>query len=160
MNDPYLDEAKRKFYDKALAHIRACGDKFWDLDDNLDNHIDNINRNDNVRTMYSRRGKNRTGFGLESYLTICYTQEIENKIKDEFVPRLNSYFADNKQCSFVTYYNPPRVDIDNEEAAEFLKYIEHPDYWNILNLKLELKGGNSEEHDKFWNLLSGTLSKL
>ncbi len=103
MDDFYLDDSKRKFYSDALAFIRSCEDEFWDLDDNIGGQLDIINGNDNVRTMYSRRGRNRTGFGLESYLTICYTKVVEEKIKYEVEPNLISEFDAKRNCELVIY---------------------------------------------------------
>jgi hypothetical protein len=156
----YLDNRRREFYDAALSHIRACGDERWDLDEGLDGHIDFINVNDKVRTMYSRKGPNQLGSGMESYLYICYTRDVEDKIKNEVVPSLISSFANMRNCDFAFRFEAPQVNLDEGEVSPCQKYIEHRDYWNVFNVKFELKGGNSGQHEEFWSILSTTLSRL
>jgi hypothetical protein len=160
MEDFYLNDEKRKFYDDALAHVRNCDDDFWNLDEALDKHVDVINTNSHVRTMYSRKGRNRLGPGLESYLTICFTKNVEEKIKDEIEVDLKNSFSDKPNCTIVVYHEPPRVEVDDDEAAPYLKYIVDPEYWNVHHIKFEIKGGNSAEHDMFWTILSRKLSEM
>ena len=110
--------------------------------------------------MYSRKGRNRSGFGLESYLKICYTKDVEVQIRTEIEPNMKVAFGSKPSCELVIYYNSPRIQVENKEAASFLKYIEDVNYWNIFHIKFELKGGYADEHDNFWTILSESLSKL
>lgn len=160
MSKQYLNDSNREFYDKAVALIKTCTDDFWPLDDGLEEHIDLINLSQNVRTMYSRRGKNRSGDGLESYLDICYVKETESQIRNLVESVLQSTFAGKHNCKFEFQYKSPRVQIPNEKAPECLKYIEDANYWNIHHIRFELKGGFQDDHTLFWTILSGSLSKL
>lgn len=159
MEDFYLNDQRREFYTKALQLIGNCKNDFWDLDDSISEHLNIINNTPNVRTMYSRRGWNRSGIGLESYLTICYTQTIESQLINDIVPILRVRFLNLKYCEFKFYVERPRIQNEGE-VAPYLEYIAHRDYWNVHHLKLELKGGFNDSHDLFWNMLTELLCKL
>jgi len=160
MEDYYLNDEKRKFYDDALAQIRDCEDDFWNLDETLGKYVDAINANPRVRTMYSRRGRNLLGPGLTSYLTICFSMTVEAKIINEIEVDLKNIFRDKPNCTIIVHHKRPRVDVDNAEAAPYLRYIVDPEYWNIHHITFEICGGNSVEHDLFWTMLSSRLTEV
>ena len=160
MKDFYLSETTREYYSKALAHIRNCGDEFWDLDPDLDKYIDLVNLSPNVRTMYSKRGRGTFGNGLGSYLTVCYAKEVESQILNEINSKLKTTFETKRWCEFLSQLRQPKIEQENDGANPYLQYIVDPNYWNIYNIRFELKGGSSDDHDRFWTILSEELSKL
>src|SRR5687768_7175502 len=106
MDDFYLNDTTRKFYLDALEHIRNCGHEVWGLDAGLGEYLDRINSSPNVRTMYSKRDDG-TSFGhrKDSYLTICYTIEVEPKILVDIESKLKAIFPEKR---FRNYYHCKR----------------------------------------------------
>jgi len=158
MDDLYLDDTKRKFYSVALAHIKNCDHKDWDLDEGLVGYIDKINLNPKIRTMYSKRGR-LLGYGQHSYLVICYIKDAESTLKNEVEPALRLQFRSNLYAFSI---NPefPRIDSETAGADPCLKYIADPSYWNIHRIRYQLKGGGNDDHDRFWNQLKELLSAV
>ena len=158
MDNSFLNSINREYYVKALKFLKDSGNDVWKLDDQVEEHIDRINCNGKVHTMYSKRGR-RLG-DHNSYLTICYIREVEGKIRQVIAPKLNTAFENNHFRKFEIEFRPPRIVPATEGADPCLKYIDDPNYWNIHNVKFELKGGHSQDHETFWTILPDELSNL
>ncbi len=160
MDDSYLNSVKREYYARALELIKSCQSDSWKLDDLVEEHIDRINRNPRVFTMYSKRSPSAFGRNYSSYPTICYIREVEDKIVQEIAPKLTAAFENNDFRKFEIHCRKPRIEVPAEGVGPHLKYINDPNYWNIYNIKFELKGGYSQDHERFWTILPDELSKL
>lgn len=161
----YLDDHRREFYSSALDLIRSCDSEFWSLDRDLDEYIDRINRNSNVRTMYSRNGSAHMNDLLGSYLTICYSENLEPNILNSLVPALKSKFLELEELElgeleFEYTLNEPYKQDSDKDVHPYLKYINHADYWNVYHIRFELRSYFSDHHKFFWDYLSSKLSKL
>lgn len=158
MDDLYLDETKRKFYSDALTHIKNCNNEFWKLNERLVGYLDRVNINPKIRTMYSMRDR-VLGYGQQSYLVICYTQDAESKLKNEVEPTLRQAF---ESYLFELTITPeyPRIENNTTGTDPCLKYIADPNYWNIHRFRYQLRGGGNEDHDRFWNQLTELLTRV
>jgi hypothetical protein len=146
---------------EALQLIRECDNDFWDLDEGLDKHIDQMNSSDSVRTMYSKRGESQFDIGLASYLTICYIKNVEELIHNNICDELTKKFAFRHLCKLEIEFKSPQIENDTSDtAAPYLKYISGGQYWNIYHVKFQLEGGSSADHNEFWSVLTESLSRL
>lgn len=160
MKSHYLNDTNRSYYSDALELIRNCKDEFWNLDPKLGEYIDRINENWNIRTMYSRNGGIKMDSALGSYLTICYSENLEEKILTYVIPNMISRFSEIEDCEFDYSREEPRQQEPYEGVNPYLKYIDHSEYWNVYHIKFELKSYFYKHHDTFWKELTEELIKV
>ncbi|WP_157663344.1 hypothetical protein [Polaribacter sp. SA4-12] len=138
--------------------IRACPNDFWDLDNGIDKYIDLINSNNDIRTMYSFKGNNKFGFGQMSYLIFCYTKSFEKQVLNVIIPKMKNEFGSMEYAELNVYIEKPKLQKKEKDVAPYLRFINHPDYWNINHIKIELMDGNSYEHENLWKVLTKSLT--
>ena len=156
--DPfYLNSEKRDYYSNAWELARNCEDESLRPDD-VEEYIDRINLNGNVCTMLSKKGV--IGSDNNSYLTICYTKDVESKINKEITPRLEKVFMNTYLRTFRIHKQRPQIVAEDKGAHPCLRYINDANYWNVHNIKFELNGGSLSDHETFWTILSNELSAL
>jgi len=154
----YLNNENCKFYSDALKHIQNCKDDFWKIDNHLDQYLLEINKSKSIRTLYSKYGS--SNFGNLSYLRFCYAKELETKIENDLMSMFSSEYK-SKRSKFTFYKDEPKIGYENpKEKHDCLKYISHPEYWNVWNFRIQLDGGNMKFHEKFWERLSEYLKSL
>lgn len=105
----YLNNENRIFYTKAFDHIINCKNEYWGLDEHIIKHLDLINTNDNIRTIYSKRGKYDFGHGLNSYLTVCFTKQTGSKILNKILPVFTAKYKQDKKSDFVYLVEKPKI---------------------------------------------------
>lgn len=159
-DDFYLNDERREFYSNALDLIRSCDSEFWDLDLDLEKYIDSINENSNIRTMYSRNGSAHMNDILGSYLTICYSEQLEQLILNNLIPTLETKFSELEDSEFEFTRKHPRKQVPAENVNPYLKYIDHADYWNVYHIKFEFRSYFSNNHKLFWEQLAKGLNTL
>ena len=162
MNNIYLTDDLKKYYVNSLLEIINCDDEFWNLDNGTEEHLISINQNNNIGTIYSKRGKGLSGKSFHSYLRIVFTKSIERRLIGEVLPTIIKDYnsLDNVKCKFEKIEPYIQAKKESSKNNHGLKCIVDPNYFNIKNILIELKNGNHELHAKFWNDLSCDLSNL
>ena len=157
MHDIYLTEIAKQFYTDALNHVRNCADEFWGLDTGLDKYLDLINSGPHVAPMYSKYGPSSLEGRLISYVIVCYSRDIE-KIIIEDIPKELKQLFDSHEVSLCL--NQPKIQDKKGVTNPCLKYVSHPEYWNVNHFRYELITSEQEHHNVFWEYISNRLSRL
>ena len=85
---------------------------------------------------------------------------MESKIEKDIIPLLQKEFQNERSMSFFYLKRCPHKKDYNEKTPLHLKYINHPEYWNIFSFRLQLDGGHIDRHDKFWKLVTDRLKNI
>jgi hypothetical protein len=150
----YLTAGKKIYYLDALNYIKDCPDKSWRLDDDVEEWLNMINLNQHVCSMYSKRGKNKIGTGMESYLILCYTKHAEIFVTKELPHSLRTLYQNERFCEFNSTITQAYLQNEDENVEAYLKYINDKEYWNVNHVRLQLLGGHPDKHKLFWIRLS------
>jgi len=154
----YLNKEDRILYTEALKHVQSLGN----LDEGVKEHLFSINKNENIRTMYSKRGKlNKGSVYNHSYLHICYSKEVEDLLESKLKPLLIDRYHQKEYRSTKLNFLPgtPHRCGDEDGGPEW-EYVRTPGYWDIKYFNIELVMGTDDLHESFWNELSQELSKI
>ena len=161
MKKIYLNEKLKEYYSDSLLESIECSNEFWDLDDGLENHLLSINKSENIRTIYSKRGTDLANNLFESYLVFGYTKKIEKKLLDKIIPKiLTNYNIGRSNCSLNLIEPHKQPEREKNEHNNGMRCITESDYFNINQIRITLKDKSYDLHDKFWKDLNKTLSKL
>lgn len=140
---------------KALSHAINV-DK--ELDDEVLPFLEVMNRNQSLHTMLSKLGgKGRAfrnpdkGFRQHSYLKFCYTENVKPSI-DQFFDKLKAKWEVKEATHFDSWNGTP---YRQPEPNPFHPFLDHPEYWNVEHLIVELGNGDKKKHFEFWDDLSG-----
>lgn len=157
MNRIYLDDKLLQYYKEAL--IQEIDNK--SIDDDIEENLLKISNSQNIRPVFSKRGKDMLGRNLASYLMIGFTSNVDKSLFNNIIP----YFESNYnltwkyecKCFEVPPYTNPKMEIT--DANKGSKWLTDSDYFNISKIRFDLNGGTIELHNKFWMDLSDYLSK-
>lgn len=158
----YLDETRKKIYMSDFNNLLNCEMEFWRLDENLKDALVNINTNKYVQTLYSKRHNRNDFTDKESYLKICYCQEIELKLLRIVVPDLVLSF--NQRPETILYYDFsfPQENGNYAENSNNLGFActDNKDYFRINHISIYLNSPDLNIHDDFWKYLENKLVNL
>ncbi|WMI66827.1 hypothetical protein RBH94_06595 [Aestuariibaculum sp. YM273] len=155
MNKIYLDENLKNYYTNCLLEEI----KLENIDKGIEDYLLLICKNNSIRPIFSKKG---IDFGKHySYLKISYSKHSEDTILKKVIPYFETEYSDNRYkcvcCEIKPYIQTKRkVTIENEGS----KWLVDSNYFNISQIRFELKGGSEDLHEKFWSELSLQLSEL
>lgn len=161
MTEIYLTaDLKRYLMNDFNTNVLKEANSFWKLDDGVKDFLIQINSNNNIQSLYSK--KHQGGFGLSdnSYLQFAYSKEIELKIFREVIPYFLILFNKVDESKFTYSFHPPEVSDDNTSREIKLGCLNDKNYFNVNSLKFELETYDSKVHDQFWITLGGFFTKI
>ena len=122
---------------------------FWSIESGITTHLNKINRNSNVQTLYSKCAKNCKNLSEESYLIIAYTRQVELRIFRKIIPYFIFNYNDSYSICHYTF-NEPYMREGNDLHPEVLNLscVDDPSYFNINHIRIELKNGGLNLHEK------------
>jgi hypothetical protein len=161
-NNIYLDKEKKVIFMNDFKKLLDFEMPFWKLDDGVKNILMNINANEYIYTLYSKRlNLNQPNEDL-SYIKFCYYQDIELHLFRTVVPDLILTY--NIRPESMLYYDflYPRANENCTIGSSNLGLMctDDKDYFFINHLAIYLKSPDLEIHDKFWNDIEDKLSNL
>jgi hypothetical protein len=134
----------------------------WKLDDGLAEILTEINKNEYIQTLYSKKPDIcKPGLVNESYLKICYDKKIELKLFREIIPDFKCSFND-PYSEFYYTFSLPKLNpnyIASEEPLG-LDCTDDKYFFNINTIQLTIKSENLNIHAKFWIKIKNSLSSL
>ncbi|TAI48991.1 hypothetical protein [Flagellimonas allohymeniacidonis] len=162
MTRHYLDIGLKKYYDRAYQEVKTSGNVFWSLDEGLAPFLEEINSNEHIQTIYSKRGPYMGGFKLYSYVAIAYSQKVELSLFRNVIPIFISKYNELRDGECIYEYRKPYKREDKEKDVEVLDLmcIKDPNYFNVHHIRLELKGIGHNTHNEFWVDLAKYLSEI
>jgi len=141
----YLTKEIKEYYmNDFTKNVVNCSDKYWGLDKGLLKICTDINKNNNVQTVYSRRysgGKYRQN----SYLWILISESVLEETIDKFY-----YDCKTKLKSIgIECYEPPEPIINNREDITNL-CLTDPNYLQHGFISITLYSNKLKDHKFFW----------
>lgn len=156
-----LNDNLKIYYSESLEESIESDNEFWDLDEGIKNHLISINNSKNVRTIYSKKGKDLANFRFESYLRIGYTEKIEQELFNKIIPLFfNKYNLSTSEFSLEVIEPHKQSERTKTKENNGMRCITDSNYFNITQLMFKLKSKNNNIQDEFWNELNNTLSVL
>jgi hypothetical protein len=146
-------ELKAYYMSDFTENVLNCKDPFWKLDDNLLYILTNINANQNVQTLYSRRFNSEEDTNVASLLWILVSKNINLELWKEF----------QKECLrnhelYACKYEP-------KIKQNMLKHIpigcmQDNTYFNSGVIQIYINSESLVEHDIFWNTITKYITNL
>lgn len=164
MKSIYLTKTRKKrymddFVNKVLPFNAL---KFWALDEGLPEILSNINSNNNIQTLYSKRPSfDKTGRQNLSYLEFCYRKEIELSLFRDIIPSLFLDIDLNPEDRlYYLYHFPGTHSYCSSETSIGLGCIDDKKYFFINSIKINLESEIQSAHNHFWLNLEKKLSRI
>jgi|CXWL01.1.fsa_nt_gi hypothetical protein len=149
----YLTKELKKYYMSDFENLLSFkGSDFWDIDDGLENILRQINSNNDVQTLYSKRYKPNPDYlttQTDSYLEIAFTKEFESELISRLTNLKASFTCKNASLSISEGNTGENVNATTESKL-LLGCKTNPDYFRIKHVKIELDSARLECHDIFW----------
>ncbi len=163
--DIYLtDELKTKYQEDFVFNVLENKIEFWRLDEGLGGILKEINKNKNIQTLYSKKWQPSSMSAThDSYLKVCFKEEIELKIFRKLIPFLLARHNDKYNNSSFNYtYNLPSDNANHSEKPSRINLacIYDKDYFRINNIRFDFEGMTEVGHEKFWDDIKTQLSKI
>lgn len=162
MRDIYLDKAKKKNYMDYFRVLLNCKLEFWQLDFGLQDILIQINANEYVQTLYSKKHGLNDLYDEDSYLKFCYYKEVELQLFRFILPDLILSYNCRPDTALYYDFSFPKVNDNCMDDANKLGLgcTDDKDYFSINHLAIYLKSPDLEIHNKFWKDLEDKLSNL
>lgn len=153
----YLDSKLKKYYLDGLKEASNHSDRFHCLDDNVISHLNKININDSIQTIYSKRKGLNKHYDSESYLWFCYVEALETVLKNQVEQWFeNECFRDSVEFTFeLQSYNK-----NYDGTVHGLKCLDDKDYFRVNHVQIHLFSHELIHHQRFWEILADRLSGL
>lgn len=150
----YLNDSLKEYYSKSL--IREIENK--SIDEGIEDELRIISNSENIRPMFSKRGKH--GRNNKSYLSIAFTDIVEKLLLYEIQDYFIKVYSKNRRVKFEFLEIPPFRNDGREVNEKNLgaNWLIDEGYFDVNSIRFELKGGDEELHDRFWNDLADRLS--
>lgn len=160
MNKKYLNNFLKKYYNVDFNKLLNCEDEFWRLDDETKETLCNINKNEHIQTLYSKRCNfNTASTSNDSYLRFAFTKIVENTILNDFIIEYYKKFNDNEHLS-PHQLNVKFTNLNSNPKKIDLGCLNDKNYFNVNHLQVNYTNDNKERHEIFWRFLEDFLSKV
>lgn len=159
MNKIYLNDELKELYSNALQKELSIGK----IDKGISEHLIAINKSDNIRTIFSKRGSKDIGKGMITYLQIAYTSKIEKRLFEEIIPEITLLVERDLSGVFRWHEPQPRISSEIRDENEHNKgavWLVDTNYFNISTIYFTLYDYDIESEDMFWNELRNQLCVL
>jgi hypothetical protein len=165
VKDIYLNrELKEKYSRDFISNVITFDSlEAWKLDEGLHDILREINENEHISTIYSKRCYVAIPDCQPlSYLEFCYSQNIELKLFRELIPSMFYQMDPLDGTRFYYDFNFPRNNPNFSEAREKtgLGCLDDEDYFRINTIRLSLESSLPEAHFHFWEAIKKDLAVI
>jgi hypothetical protein len=126
-------------------NVLSCTDDFWKIDDNLRELLININKNQNVQTLYSRRRNSTQDTNEVSFLWVLHSKTANQKT---MLALRNELFE--KIHSFRGGFKPVNINLD---MGVKMNCMNDKNYFKNGALMLTMSSKDINQHNLFWDIL-------
>lgn len=161
-HDRYLNIRRKRIYMNDFRILLKCEIDFWRLDQGLKDILTNINSNEYIQTIYSKRHNLNNFTDQVSYLKFCYYKEVELYLFRFILPDF-VYTYNCKPNTFLYYAFSLPSKNDNfigHSNKLGLGCTDNKDYLNINHLVIYMDSPDLDTHNTFWNDLEAKLTYL
>ncbi len=152
-------ELKKKYMEDFNMNVLPCINDYWAIDSGLKEILININKNQNVQTLFSKRGVLRGD--EQSYIYFAITKEVNQKLIQRFAS-LNK----KKYDELFFLINPPTIfesefeEAGYDEQTNSLSCLSNKEHFNISVFTLTIFDYDLKKHIGFLNDVNNLLSSL
>ena len=139
----YLTKEIKEYYMNDFTNnVVNCSDEFWGLDEGLLEICTDINKNDNVQTLYSRRCLKDNDENNISFLWIMISEQAD-------VDKINTFIRTLKRQHKFHKFMPTKMEINGQlpdikiGATQDINYFQH----GVIEVRIESK--KLKEHNLF-----------
>ena len=159
MKQIYLTKELKDFYLKDFEQSLTTDDDFWKIEKSIKDYLININKNNRLQTLYSKNGQNN--FFNDSYLTFCYTSDLEQMLLKVCIPKILSKFNNlSKSCCFYEFSYPRKNENYNPDRSLGFSCTDNENHFKINHIKIILKSRDKKIHSDFWICLTEELINI
>lgn len=134
-------------------------DEFWKLDEGIVNKLILINQNQKIQTLYSKNWHmGKMSNSGESYLMFTYTEDLEEKLFKNLIPKLN--FLHNIQEISNLFYQFEYPKVEYSESIVNLGCCRDKGYFNVNRICLNFYSHDFSKHNEFWDSLVQEFSSI
>jgi hypothetical protein len=144
----YLTKEIKEYYMNDFTNnVVNCSDEFWGLDEGLLKICTDINKNDNVQTLYSRRCLKDNDENNISFLWIMISEQAD-------VDKINTFIRTLKRQHKFHTFMPTKMEINGLlpdikiGATQDINYFQH----GVIEVRIESK--KLKEHNLFWETIA------
>lgn len=162
MHEDFLTPISKRYYQKAFKDLlQYDGSEFWKLGEGLQRILTDINRNEQIATLYSKKCHDFHQYGINptSYLQLAYTQNLKNALETT-LKNIVSIFQNNGITISILEESPRDNPNLNPNSKVRLACITDVDYFRINTYSIEIEGGDKDDHEHFFKILHKKLSEL
>ncbi|MDT0608028.1 hypothetical protein [Croceitalea rosinachiae] len=124
--------------------------EFWKIDEEIKNHLIEINKNNNIQSLYSKYGP--TDRMLGSYLEIGYSKSAEDHLFKSIIPEILFEFnALRGQCIYEFNYPRDNANYNGDRELGF-SCTDNSEHFRINTIKISYKS-YGQNHLEFWSYL-------
>lgn len=147
---------------KDFCNLLNCKMEFWMLDEKLKDVLVNINTNEYIQTLYSKRYNLNNFNGNESYLKFCYYKKLELQLFRFVLPDLVVSFNLKPDTILIYDFSFPNENLNYTENSDNLGLgcTDDKDYFNINHISIFLKSPDLDVHNDFWKEIETKLTNL
>lgn len=166
MGNKYLTKNKKNVYMDDFKNLLSLEIDFWKIDNQeLKDILININKNQNIQTLYSKFVDKSNAFDCSSYLTFTYSKKVELNVFRFLVPFfVNEYnFNSNRIISRCNYdFYQPKINLNYEKKSKKFGAgcVDNIDYFKINHIKISLESSSLKIHNEFWKDLKIKFNEL
>ncbi len=145
----YLTKEIKEYYMNDFTNnVVNCSDEYWGLDEGVLDICTEINKNNNVQTLYSKKYSGGKGSDI-SYLWILYGKDVSVNEINEFVKECES-----KLDLFLFEYceAPEPIISDREDIANLC--LADPKYLQYGFVNMMMGSFDVEQHNLFWEIIA------
>jgi hypothetical protein len=162
-NDAYLTkEIKARYMVDFMNVLSFDRIELWKLDAGLPDVLSEINRNEYIQTLYSKKCslKNPEN-GCLSYLEFCYSEKVELRLFRILIPSLFYDLGALEGTKFYYDFNEPKDNPNHKRKENVgLGYLDDENYFRINTIRFSLESYLIAAHQIFWDIVKKKLSSV
>jgi hypothetical protein len=142
----YLTKEIKEYYMNDFTNnVVNCSDEFWDLDEGLLEICTDINKNDNVQTLYSRRCLKNNDENEASFLWLMISEQAD-------VDKINTFIRTCKRehKKFQFDYKHITAELDPDIKMGAMQDINYFQYGVVV---VRIDSNKLKEHNLFWETI-------
>ena len=144
----YLTPELKAYYQKDFTeNVLPCTDKNWKLHKDLGDLLIQINKNDNIQTIYSKKS--------DRSAEASYLYFSANKVGEKQLIELAIKLTNQVKDSYFMIMPPNNKGFGDERVV--MGCNTNKDFFNVKVFAFQVDSKNLKDHKQFWNILKESL---
>lgn len=144
----YLTPELKAFYLKDfIENVIPCTDDYWALDNGIKEQLININKSQDIQTLYSKKCVNLDIDESTSYIIIAITKDYEPKL-NRFIKAMKP-----KYKTFECFYSAANTDYAPDPwspEVDKMSCMSNNKHFGIGHYVIQISSRKLLKHEEFW----------